>query len=333
MEKTSSQHVALKVLVALLPTLIFVQDYAWMTANSMIGIAFVVLLLVVIWAAWSFKDKNAILERYFRLTEVGFFLMPISALILTFALGSQVIGSSADGAAQAGAAIGTAIGGMFVIVLSFVIGIPAGIIMHLVAGNYAKKVGADHAKQPETLAAKHGVILSIAALIALAIVLGSVSGAQHSAQVAKEKAELSSSLQQGSAGQNNAANEDNAKAETQSVTLEVVKKDFHAADYMSGSYQDQITMSLKFTNNTEKEVRGVEGVITFYDIFDNKISATRVSYDKGILANDSKVWESATDYNQFVDADVKLRNTALADLKYNWEISTILYADGSKETF
>jgi len=171
--------------------------------------------------------------------------------------------------AQAGAAIGTAIGGMFVIVLSFVIGIPAGIIMHLVAGNYAKKVGADHAKQPETLAAKHGVILSIAALIALAIVLGSVSGAQHSAQVAKEKAELSSSLQQGSAGQNNAANEDNAKAETQSVTLEVVKKDFHAADYMSGSYQDQITMSLKFTNNTEKEVRGVEGVITFYDIYRN----------------------------------------------------------------
>jgi len=74
-------------------------------------------------------------------------------------------------------------------------------------------------------------------------------------------------------------------------------------------------------------------VLTFYDIFDNKISATKISYDKGIPANGSKVWKSGMDYNQFMDEDVKLKNTELKDLKYKWEVSTIIYADGSKETF
>lgn len=193
MEKPSKKHVLLKLLVALLPTLIFLQNYSWMTANRMTGLAFVILFLAIVWTAWSFEDKNAVLERYFRLTEVGFFFLPLSALIMTFVLGAQAIGTSADGAAQAGAAIGTAIGGTLVIVLSFVIGIPAGIIMHLVSGNYAKKMDAGHGKQPETVGAKHGVVLSIGILFLLAIVLGAAGAASSqgkaslSAQQASQK--------------------------------------------------------------------------------------------------------------------------------------------------
>ena len=106
MEKIFGKHVLLKLLVALLPTLVFLQDYAWMTTNKMVGFAFVILFVVILWSAWSFEDKNAIFERYFRLMEVGFFLMPLSALVMTFIFGSQAIISSTDGISQAGVAIG-----------------------------------------------------------------------------------------------------------------------------------------------------------------------------------------------------------------------------------
>jgi len=34
-----------------------------------------------------------------------------------------------------------------------------------------------------------------------------------------------------------------------------------------------------------------------------------------------------------MDEDIKLKNTELKDLKYKWEVSTIIYADGTKDTF
>jgi len=92
-------------------------------------------------------------------------------------------------------------------------------------------------------------------------------------------------------------------------------------------------MTLKFTNETNKNIKGVEGVLTFYDIFDNKILATKISYDEGISANGSKIWKVGRDYNQFMDEDIKLKNKELQNLKYKWEVNTIVYEDGSKETF
>jgi hypothetical protein len=333
MENTAKKHIVLKILLALLPAVIFWQNYAWMTLNSYLGIAFLIVWALMIWSAWRFTEKNHILERYFRLTEISFFLLPLSAIVFSFVLGSQAVSSTSNEFEQAGAALGTAIGGTFAVVLAFIIGLAGGVIMHLITNKYDKKAEASGIKQAESLSNKHGVILALVAVIVLAIIMGSVASAQRSAKIAKEKEELSSSLQQGGTSQNNSAGTEQAKTETKKVTLEITKKGFNEADYMFGSYQDQITMSLKFTNTTDKEIRGVEGVLTFYDIFDNKISATKVSYDKGISANSSKVWESGTDYNQFMDEDVKLKNTELKDLKYKWEVSTIIYADGAKETF
>ncbi len=333
MENTAKKHIVLKILLALLPAVIFWQNYAWMTLNSYLGIAFLIIWALMIWSAWQFTEKNYILERYFRLTEISFFLLPLSAIVFSFVLVSQAVSSTSNEFEQAGAALGTAIGGTFAIILAFIIGLAGGVIMHLITNNYDKKAEASGVKQSESLSNKHGVILALVAVIILAIIMGSVASAQRSAKITKEKEELSSSLQQGGTSQTNTVNTEQAKTENKKVTLEITNKGFHEADYMSGDYQDQITMDLKFTNNTDKEIRGVEGVLTFYDIFDNKISATKVSYDKGIPANESKVWKSGTDYNQFMDEDVKLRNTELKDLKYKWEVSTIIYADGSKETF
>jgi len=73
--------------------------------------------------------------------------------------------------------------------------------------------------------------------------------------------------------------------------------------------------------------------LLFTTFFDNKILATKISYDEGISANGSKIWKVGRDYNQFMDEDIKLKNKELQNLKYKWEVNTIVYEDGSKETF
>ena len=334
MKENIKKHLSLKVLLALLPALIFWQNYAWMTSNSYMGIGFLIIWVLMIWNVYQFTEKNHILERFFRLTEISFFLLPLSALVLTFIIGSKMISSSANQFEQAGGAIGTAIGGTFITIIAFIIGIAGGIIMHLVTKKYEKKAEASGIKQIETSASKHGVILSIVALIVLAIIMGSISSAKHVANIVKEKEELSKSLQQGGVAKTEIVSPEENTTQSNKVSLEILKKGFNESDFSSGNYYpEQITMELKFTNETDKDIKGVEGMLTLYDIFDNKISSTSVGYDKSIPAHQSKIWKSGTDYNQFMDEDVKLKNTELENLKYKWEVTTIIYTDGSKETF
>jgi len=121
--------------------------------------------------------------------------------------------------------------------------------------------------------------------------------------------------------------------EKRRVTLEVVDKGFIESDYMNGIYEDQITLGLKFINKTDKSIKGVQGVITFYDIFDNEILSSRISYDEGIQANEEKIWNAGIGYNQFIDDDIKLKNTSTENLKYAWKVDTVIYQDNTKETF
>lgn len=175
MENATKKHTALKILLALLPALIFTQNYAWMTANSYLGIGFLIIWVLMILSAWQLTEKNHIMERLYRLTEIAFFLLPISAIILSFVIGSKAVETATSEATQAGAAIGTAIGGTFVVILAFIIGVIGGIIMHLITSKYEKKAETSGIKQPETLLTKHGIILSLAGIILLAIILGSIA--------------------------------------------------------------------------------------------------------------------------------------------------------------
>jgi hypothetical protein len=112
------------------------------------------------------------------------------------------------------------------------------------------------------------------------------------------------------------------------VSLEDLTKGFNGR-----SYVPQITFNLKFANNTEKDIRGFEGVVTFSDIFDNEIQSVKFSYDQGLQANYEVTIEKAIDYNQFIDSDRKLKEIEDKNLKYKWRVTTILYDDGTKETF
>lgn len=330
MDTATKKYTVVKILLALLPALVFTQNYAWMTLNSKIGWAFLIIWGLMIWSVWQLTEKNYILERFFRLTEIAFFLLPISAIVFSFVLGSKVISSTTNEVAQAGAGIGMAIGGTFIVILSFIIGIIGGIIMHLVAGKYDRKAESSEIKQAETMANKHGIILSLVGVIVLVIAFGTSSlGAKN--ETKQDTANIKSGdTTVTETTSNNTASTDTATKQPEQVVkvdLEITKKGF-----FNGDFQDQIQMDLKFTNKTDKNIKGVQGTITFYDIFDKEIKTLNISYDKGIPAGQSKVYNSGMRFNQFIDADQKLKDTELKDLKYKWEVKTIVYEDGSKES-
>jgi hypothetical protein len=90
-------------------------------------------------------------------------------------------------------------------------------------------------------------------------------------------------------------------------------------------------MKFEFQNNTDKDVRGVQGTLKLFDIFGDRISRVSLSYDEGIPAGQQQIYEAGTDFNQFSDSDVKLKETKLENLEFEWEIDSVIYADGSQE--
>jgi len=296
-----------------------------MASNNRLSSAFLIIWVLMIWNVWQLTEKNHIFERFFRLTEISFFFLPLSAIILTFVLGTKAITSTENAFERAGAMLGATMGGIFAVVLAFIIGLIGGIIMHLIANKYEKKAEVSNIKQPETTANKHGIILSLVGVIALVIVMGTITGMQNISKKIEEK----ENLQQGGENQTSTQNQ----TQSDRISLEIIKKGFVEANYESGNYQDKITMDLKFTNKTGKNIKGFEGVLVYFDIFDNQITGNKITYDEGIPAHESKIWKTERDYNQFMDEDIKLKDTDLNNLKYEWKVKTIIYEDDTKETF
>ncbi len=95
------------------------------------------------------------------------------------------------------------------------------------------------------------------------------------------------------------------------------------------NYQDYITYKFAFENKKDKDIKAFTGQIIFNDLFDKKISSLNLTYDDGVPANSTKNWNAQTDYNQFMDKDVALKNKDVEDLKIEWIPEKIIYKDGS----
>lgn len=183
-------------------------------------------------------------------------------------------------------------------------------------------------------------IIKYGAIILISFSVGFGSGVKYKEyQIKSALNELGNAMKNvfNSAGSNTATMETTKKAQAEKnplenkVIVEVVNKDFRPSDWQSGTYEDKILIDVKFTNNTDKDIKGVMGTLTFYDIFDTQIYETTVSYDDGLPKGTNKVWYGGIDYNQFMTEHEKLRATELGNLKYKWLPEKIVYSDGFVE--
>jgi len=116
------------------------------------------------------------------------------------------------------------------------------------------------------------------------------------------------------------------------LTVAVSSMDFIPSNARAGRYQDSFSLVIALQNNMDKDMSGVKGTVVFADMFDDEIKRVNLSLDEGIQAKQTFRWEGTFGFNQFMDEDVKLRNTELTKMKISWEPEVYLFADGTKMT-
>ena len=95
------------------------------------------------------------------------------------------------------------------------------------------------------------------------------------------------------------------------------------------NYQEYITYKFVFENKTEKTMKAFTGEIKITDLFDKEIKSFSLTYDDGVPPNSTKNWDAQTDFNQFIDEDVRLKNKDIEDLKIIWIPEKIIFSDNT----
>ena len=114
-----------------------------------------------------------------------------------------------------------------------------------------------------------------------------------------------------------------------SIRLTVFKKGFLPSNYRLDRYDDYITISVAYENNSTKDIRAFQGTVTFYDLFGDEVYSFLIKISDPIKAGGKATWEGAIKYNQFVDESTRLKNADLKDLKVVWNPEKIIFADGT----
>ena len=110
----------------------------------------------------------------------------------------------------------------------------------------------------------------------------------------------------------------------ESLTVSVFAKDFF--EY---NYRDYISYKFVFENKADKDIKAFTGKMVFSDIFDKEIKSLNLTYDEGVSAGSTKKWNAQTEFNQYIDGDVTLKNKELENLKMTWVPEKIIFEDGS----
>jgi hypothetical protein len=114
------------------------------------------------------------------------------------------------------------------------------------------------------------------------------------------------------------------------LTVAVATLDFEEHNFRRGTYEDKFNITIVLKNNTDKDMSGVKGTVVFADMFGDVIKQMGVAVDSEIPAGKHITWSGSFGYNQFMDADKKLRATAFEKLKITWLPEVYVYSDGTK---
>lgn len=256
------KYAILRILATLLPAIIFTQNYALMTLNKGLGYAFLAIWIFSIFLVWHTSGKNKIWSEIFRLSEIGAFLLPISALAMIFVLGNLLFGElEGNSAAQAGAGIGMAVGGFFSVGIAFVVGLFGGIIFHLLADRFEKKSASEQqvTETPTNFFYRHKILVTIAFVIILIIIsnLFPRINSQNDEGETEEAMSTSENLEIAEAESEQENQTQNTEPSPVEITDTVVKKN----DFGT------VIVTLTLQNTSEKDADGIKVEMKTFDNF------------------------------------------------------------------
>ena len=127
-----------------------------------------------------------------------------------------------------------------------------------------------------------------------------------------------------------------ASAESKDLTplnITLVSKGFKDKNIQAGDFEDDITFSLAIKNIAERDIRAFDGVLTFTDLLDNEIMSLKLAINEPVRAGTTLNWKGAIKYNQFMDANQRLRSARQENLKLKFTPRKFLFKDGSVEEY
>lgn len=123
-----------------------------------------------------------------------------------------------------------------------------------------------------------------------------------------------------------------ASEESPLIDATLLSKGFQDSNYQTGNYQQFLTFQIKFSNQFGRHIRTFDGTLTFTDLLDNPILSASVAVNDPIAAGADLIWSGGIDYNQFFDSHRRLRAENKANLKIQFSVKKVLFADGTTKT-
>lgn len=116
------------------------------------------------------------------------------------------------------------------------------------------------------------------------------------------------------------------------LSVGLVSKGFHEADYMNQEYQSKILITFVLKNLTKKGIRSIKGMTHFENSVGDDIRAVSFVYEDGLGPNETATYDGTLDFNQFDQSAVRLREADLRNVHLRWEPQVIIFQDGSRLT-
>ncbi|WP_333646560.1 zinc ribbon domain-containing protein [Lacrimispora sp.] len=117
----------------------------------------------------------------------------------------------------------------------------------------------------------------------------------------------------------------------QYAKIVVVDKSATPKDTSKWLFNDYVNMVFEITNNSDKDIKGIEGALTISDLFGKEILRVGCDFTGNTIKMGETHTESDLSYecNPFIDEDMKFFNTDYNDLQFSYDILSIVFSDGS----
>jgi|26BtaG_2_1085354.scaffolds.fasta_scaffold01743_5 hypothetical protein len=94
--------------------------------------------------------------------------------------------------------------------------------------------------------------------------------------------------------------------------------------------ESRFGVRLLIQNNSDKDITGIKGKMLYFDKFDDVIISLSVKNEDIYIASGESLdagpnWE----YNQYNSSHVQFMNTDFDDMRYEFQLDTVLFSDGS----
>lgn len=119
------------------------------------------------------------------------------------------------------------------------------------------------------------------------------------------------------------------------VKVNVVDKKNIPKDIYNGRFFPSVQLIIEVSNNSDKDIKGVSGVLTIKDLFGKHIISITCDFTGKNIAVGSTVTYSnlGMDINEFMSSHTKLYSEKYSDLIFEYEVDSIVYSNGERESF